>query len=422
MAKIYIKNFGPIKEGYQENKGFMEITPVTVICGNQATGKSTIAKIYSTFAWLEKENSRFNMDSDYNTMSSFYELCKNQKIEEYIKPNTKIKYIGDLFSFSYENSMLKKTNNHSSLQKYNRPQIMYVPAERNLLTTIEDAENIKRLPLMLSIFLEEYNNARKNSKTGDFKIPVSDVSIKYDKESLSTFVITKDRAIVSIYNSSSGIQSVVPLSIVTRYLTKESQFDLKRDVKKLSSNEKKQLQQLINSTMNNNDNNIAEEIVDAIIYGRKYDEEIFNKLKKATHGFFNSCFINIVEEPEQNLYPSSQAKVLFELLECMNNNEFNQLILTTHSLYILVYLTLVAKASELINKKVPSEKIEQIVPKKSIIDGNKISIYETQEDGTIKKLKPYENLPSDLSLLNQAMAKGNELFAQLIDLEQEYCL
>ena len=275
---------------------------------------------------------------------------------------------------------------------------------------------------MLSIFLEEYNNARKNSKTGDFKIPVSDVSIKYDKESLSTFVITKDRAIVSIYNSSSGIQSVVPLSIVTRYLTKESQFDLKRDVKKLSSNEKKQLQQLINSTMNNNDNNIAEEIVDAIIYGRKYDEEIFNKLKKATHGFFNSCFINIVEEPEQNLYPSSQAKVLFELLECMNNNEFNQLILTTHSLYILVYLTLVAKASELINKKVPSEKIEQIVPKKSIIDGNKISIYETQEDGTIKKLKPYENLPSDLSLLNQAMAKGNELFAQLIDLEQEYCL
>ena len=168
MAKLFIKNFGPIKDGYNDNKGFIEITPVTVICGNQATGKSTIAKLYSTFAWLEKDNARGNVEADYNMTPNFYELCKNQKIEEYIKPNTKLKYIGDLFSFSYENNILKKTNRISHPHKYNRPKIMYVPAERNLLTTIEDAENIKRLPLMLAIFLEEYNNARKNSKTGDF--------------------------------------------------------------------------------------------------------------------------------------------------------------------------------------------------------------------------------------------------------------
>ena len=54
MPQLRIKNFGPIKNGFTENNGFMEISPVTVICGNQATGKSTIAKLYSTFTWLEK--------------------------------------------------------------------------------------------------------------------------------------------------------------------------------------------------------------------------------------------------------------------------------------------------------------------------------------------------------------------------------
>ena len=43
------------KGGFSENDGFLEISPVTVICGNQATGKSTIAKLYSTCAWLEKK-------------------------------------------------------------------------------------------------------------------------------------------------------------------------------------------------------------------------------------------------------------------------------------------------------------------------------------------------------------------------------
>ena len=62
MAKLRVKNFGPIKDGFSENDGFMEITPVTVICGNQATGKSTIAKLYSTLTWLEKSTVRTTIE------------------------------------------------------------------------------------------------------------------------------------------------------------------------------------------------------------------------------------------------------------------------------------------------------------------------------------------------------------------------
>lgn len=55
MSLLKIKSFGPIKNGYSKEDGFIKITPVTVICGDQATGKSTIAKLYSTCVWLEKK-------------------------------------------------------------------------------------------------------------------------------------------------------------------------------------------------------------------------------------------------------------------------------------------------------------------------------------------------------------------------------
>ena len=80
-----------------------------------------------------------------------------------------------------------------------------------------------------------------------------------------------------------------------------------------------------------------------------------------------------------------------------------------------------AKAAELLSKKVPANKIEKIVPEKSAVDGKRMTSYETNENGSIIRLSPYENLPSDDNLLNKAMAEGNEKFAELLDLEQEYC-
>ena len=62
MSKIKIKNFGPIQEGYKENNGWIDISKVTVFIGNQGSGKSTVAKLISTFTWIEKALVR----GDYN--------------------------------------------------------------------------------------------------------------------------------------------------------------------------------------------------------------------------------------------------------------------------------------------------------------------------------------------------------------------
>ena len=57
MSQIKVKNFGPIKSGFAENYGFIDIRKITVFIGNQGTGKSSIAKLISTLSWLEKQNS-----------------------------------------------------------------------------------------------------------------------------------------------------------------------------------------------------------------------------------------------------------------------------------------------------------------------------------------------------------------------------
>lgn len=422
MPQLRIKNFGPIKNGFIENDGFMEISPVTIICGNQATGKSTIAKLYSTFTWLEKAYLKSNLENNKFLNIDFVSYCSEQKLSEYFNGETEITYIGFICRFEYKDNQFTQNaidDFYTKLKNYNRPKIMYIPSERNLLSVVDDAENIKKLPLMLSILLEEYNKAKKNSETGIFELPISDIKLQYDKQTLSTKVLTNVGS-VDILNSSSGIQSVAPISLVTRYLTKIVTSDFAKNIKKLSLNERNAIKDWL-GRISDNKSETTLYYLDQIFYGQKVDEKIQRKIEVLIHFFFNTRFINIVEEPEQNLYPESQGKVLYELLECMNSNKDNQLIITTHSPYILSYLTLSAKAAELLNKGVPADKIEKIVPEKSAVSGDKITIYETKEDGSITKLSPYENLPSDENLLNKAMAEGNEKFAELLDLEQEYC-
>ena len=109
------------------------------------------------------------------------------------------------------------------------------------------------------------------------------------------------------------------------------------------------------------------------------------------------------------------------MLECKNNNDENKLLITTHSPYILAYLTQSAKAAELLAKGVPEKEIEKIIPVKAAVPGEMIHIYETKADGSIKLLEPYENLPSDDNELNKALEEQNDSFSDLLELEAKFC-
>ena len=61
----------------------------------------------------------------------------------------------------------------------------------------------------------------------------------------------------------------------------------------------------------------------------------------------------------------------------------------------------------------------EIVPWGSSINANDLVIYELDEQGgSIKRLPVYDGLPSDENKLNYNLEESNELFAQLLEIQQ----
>lgn len=449
MAKIKIKNFGPISSGFNENDGYMDIYPVTVFIGNQATGKSTVAKLYSTFVWLEKALVREDFYPGDLTIEEFKKIYLTyHSIQSYLHANTYIEYIGTAYKFEIINN---KINVQKLNDNYLRPKICYAPSERNLISTIPNSTRISGIFRNLFTYLEDYDEAR--SYFSDQEIPIiSNYSYLYDSSSGKTYIINKHgNTKIELFEASSGIQSLVPISIVSQYYSKHQIERYSADKQLLTIQEKNAVQNDYNKLVAALGVAGVSEIFSAIkSYTNKgqhaffgilalasalglgivansennksltaEQEELLNEEEIKARKIIISRFINIIEEPEQNLFPDSQSKVLYDLLECNNASEDNQLLITTHSPYIISYLTLSTKVKNMLDKGIAEQKTNSIVPKAAATDGNKLRIYETHDDGSISLLEPYKYLPSDNNQLNNAMMKANEDFTALLEIEDE---
>jgi len=416
MSKIKIKNFGPIKEGYQENDGWIDIKKVTVFIGNQGSGKSTVAKLISIFTWMEKVLTRGNYDKkEFEMPGVLKEYLSYHKIgdyaELYIKgikqlDHSEIQYVGDSYSFKYKNRDLKIEECQAG--NYPLPQIMYVPADRNFLSSIEDLKTQRIFSPALSEVLDEMDKAKKEIKE-DLALPINNAFLEYDRQKDILYVKGKNYKI-KLNEASSGFQSFVPLFIVSRYLTNfiNGQSEIKEP---MTSDELNRFRKDIADIYSNTNFTSQQKRAAASVVSDK-----FNK----------SAFINIVEEPEQNLFPTSQWQMLKSLLQFNNMNEGNKLIMTTHSPYIINYLTLAVKGF-LVEEKIKglgqerelNSKLSSIIPLKSIVKPGDLVIYELDDHGGIIKLEDYKGLPSDDNYLNNNLSEGNNLFASILDIEDE---
>jgi predicted ATP-binding protein involved in virulence len=132
--------------------------------------------------------------------------------------------------------------------------------------------------------------------------------------------------------------------------------------------------------------------------------------------------VNIVEEMELNLYPSSQRSVLYELFANNSRLSANQLLLTTHSPYILSYTTLAVKAYQLAERCKDNDEILQriyeVVPKNSIVDHRLLRVYELR-DGHLSQLSDYHGIPSDDNFLNNSLEETNTNYDALLEIEED---
>ena len=219
--------------------------------------------------------------------------------------------------------------------------------------------------------------------------------------------------------ASSGIQSITPLLLVSYYLSEEVQKDLSEKIQAIDNN----LKGKIEKELAKENESLSVKFQQLLSFGKDVlkDDKDLVLLEEKLRKFIPSSFVNIVEEPEQNLFPTSQQRVINSLLEFNNKLVDNKLIITTHSPYIIGYLTLAIKANELYHKAETDEvrqRINEIVPMDSVVSYDDIAIYELDENkGTIKLLGSENGIPNDNDYLDNELGVLNDLFSDLLDIE-----
>lgn len=399
MSTLRIRNVGPIVD-----TGNMAIAPVTILCGPQGIGKSTIAKVLSVCSWIEKAIMRRQLkDTDVTRYSHFVKrYCAYHSLEAYFRSDSEIEYDGTGITLQYSEG--KTSISRSAPGGYVMPQICYIPAERNLLLAIENAEKIRRLPAALDNLMTEYQFALQHANLST-PLPVDGTfTMTYDKLNRVSWLHGEGFR-VRTHEAASGFQSLIPLILVTRYLSRQVSEATQSP---MSVEERERLHREIRGILTNP--GLTPEV----------RSQLINELNA---GLKNERFINIVEEPEQNLYPSSQETVLYELLAEYRRSPHNQLLITTHSPYILNALSLAVKAHELLQPTEANEalraRLNAIVPVDSAVPASDIAIYQLHPDGQTELLPMPYGLPSDNNFLNNSIERSNRQFDQLLQLEDE---
>ena len=400
MSKIKIKNFGPIIKGYKNNgcSDFININKVTVFIGPQGSGKSTLAKLVSCFTWIEKSLVKGAILEEKFNYKDFKKQLQFNQIDEYLTDSSYLEWIGENFTIICKNSEISIIP--LSTETADIPKIMYIPAERNFLSSFSFSyiQLVSVLTLSLKTFLEEYTNAKKNIK-GEIRLPIAGISCEYER-SKDVMWIKRGGNKTRLEKSASGFQSITPLFLVSENLSnlvqKGNQGELNfSDYERLKSD----MRTLLQNTQNNDS-----KVLDLMI-------------KELGAKFFPSYFFNIVEEPEQNLFPESQKELLFYLLKCVNKNKKNKLLITTHSPYLLGYLNCCIFGKKLQKHGLVDEKMNTIIPISSLIDSENVIVYQLDNSGNIECVEPYEGLIADGHILNTILNEPNEMFYELLSLE-----
>ena len=456
MALLKIKNFGPIKDGLKTNDGFININRFTVFIGEQGSGKSTVAKLYSTLCWLEKDlarnaqkESKFQKE-DYKQIetslysshqfpikscleiNSFKNLLENQNIPtEYLKnKEVEISYKGDFCDFliTYNHINIKKKcvlneakgyfANGADLEllkgfiddscNYVCPKITYIPSERNILTTIKNIDSSQSMPLFWT--KEEIGSANSNFKNINNKKLFNKFAVYYnEKEDINYIGVKGGSRKITIRESSSGLQSYLPVYLIinnSNYMVNSDIVEKISKSKELISN--MDFIQFFDTALRFNIN--MDSKGSAWTGGLEFQSEVGKKaynsirdvlstniskidnntkmyLEYVLKSYLNSRYICIIEEPEQNLFPSSQIEVLDGLIES-TSSPGSKCIVTTHSPYLLSYLNNYIYAGGKYEKESDKNKkkiLKSIGEEYLLLKPNQISAYELK-DGEIKDI------------------------------------
>ena len=400
--ELLIKNFGPIGK---ERKKPLKFKRCTVFIGDQGSGKSSVVKLYSTLTWLEKYIVA-KKNKTIRSLKEFKNILSQQNIpNEYINKDTVIEYVSKAIRISIINNKLEIIPIAHLNDEYVCPKIQYVPSERNILSVASNLKGVSGIPEMLTIFNREFELACRDINNIEFQKYI----LHYDNNKKDNYVYIKNKkAEVKLSQASSGLQSVFPLIFVSKFIKKSIKENF---LERLRNSDDIRRQIVINliddvSLRNKLDNYIMSKV-------NKLNAKEVTILEKNFSNIVNSCFIEIVEEPEQNLFPMSQVEMLSSLVKDTSGNN-DKLIITTHSPYILSQLNNYIFADEKKNDRNNSFNKKY---KNLFIPYKEVSAYKI-ENGKIKSIKDKEFRGIDVSEIDKCSRNISKEFEEILNVEK----
>ena len=400
MNKLIIKNIGPLKSAT------VSLAKYNLFVGPQSSGKSCILKIASYCNWVEKRIELSQTPDDYLNVAEFWKrLVDYHRLNGFIKQGFLIKYESSFMTFSIfgspEKIQFSFEWNPLNRWQYRRPQISYIPAERNIVAVIPNWFDISfSNDNNIQGYMSDWENAR-NTFPQYHKLDILNlgVSYYYDKEQFRERILINNDAEIAFLNASSGLHSVVPLCGLINYLT----FHELHRPRRLSVAQERELNSLQDTLYReiftqSKGTGIVGRVDDITktypeprvkIFSSHQEEAKFSEIvDKFSLTQYSSIYL---EEPEENLFPSTQYELVKWMAQQINTTQENSLSIATHSPYILSSFNNLIQASECKD----AMSVESTVGQASAISFEDINVYAV-DNGTVKDIKDY-----DLRLISQ---------------------
>jgi predicted ATPase len=446
---ITIRNFGPIKEVS------IEVKDILIFIGAQASGKSTIGKAIFFFKslgddlinYLEQSYQKKQFD-DHVNINEFAKVVTNKFIRIYGSvsnfPNMYLEYrygngVEIFIKFVSEHNsiniifnkiFLEKSSNITDQWKqvfneknnskflsskelqmvnfklaalfhnmsyevsslfndhpaYGERDFLFIPAGRSLVTTL--SKQIYNIDLEDS-FLSNSNFIKLDYFVREFIRRSNDVKPLFEKDSLDSIF----KEVIEKYDS--NLQRVIQLA-----------KDLVKLILKGSYRYQNGLERIDLDNGQSIPINLASSGQQEVIW-------ILLFVYLLIIHEYQVCLV--FEEPEANLFPIAQKEII-DLIALLANQNQNQIILTTHSPYILSSFNNLLYAYILGNNK--PEEVDRVVSRHFWLDPNRLDAY-ILEDGTARSIMDTETGLINSGEIDRASDIIVDTFNQLFELEDE---
>ena len=377
MKKLIIRNVGPLLDVN------IELSKYNIIIGPQSSGKSCVLKIACYCTWVEKQI-ELNQSPEIFLQEEYFvqELMRFHKLDGYFSSDSFIEYESDYTKFSY-NAHTKQFNFEWKDKQWNykRPKVSYIPAERNMVAAIPTWFDVRFYNNNIQSFMGDWDIARKIYTQG-LSILNLGVVYRYEKLSGRDLVDVGEGVELELTNTSSGLQSLIPLFVHLNYVGKDS-YDISQ-AKSYTDlrTEEKFLQKLYAEKyegklkQKNQPKELSFTIASIGKYSAYFKNEqdaeecrrIYERYTKTDH-----CEL-FLEEPENNLFPPTQSCLVDWLINLVAVKS-DSIFIATHSPYIMTAFL----EKELKDFKLFFEK--RVSRKTTIITASDTDIQEIYDDG-----------------------------------------